>query len=73
VQKLNYLMVTKLNIIFAVSVMSQFLLAPKTTHLEAVIRILKYLKKAPKRAFLFRTWTHQSNRILRCRLGRVHF
>jgi len=45
VKKLNYLTVTKPNITFAISVVSHFLSASRTTHLEVVIRILRYLKK----------------------------
>ena len=36
--KLNYLTLTRLDITFAVSVKSQFLSAPRTIHLEAVMR-----------------------------------
>jgi len=32
VGKLNYLMITRLDIVFAVNVVSQFLSAPRTTH-----------------------------------------
>jgi len=45
VGKLNYLTVTGPCITFAFSAVSQFLLAPRTTHLEAVMNILRYLKK----------------------------
>ena len=45
-RKLNYLTVTIPNITFAVSIVNQFLSAPSTTHLEAVMRTLRYSKKA---------------------------
>ena len=40
VAKLNYLTVTRSYITFVVSVVSQFLSTSRTTHLEAVMRIL---------------------------------
>jgi Reverse transcriptase (RNA-dependent DNA polymerase) len=47
VGKLIYLTVTRPDIAFAVGTVSQFMHAPRTTHLEAVNRILKYLKGSP--------------------------
>ncbi|GFS31453.1 hypothetical protein Acr_00g0017420 [Actinidia rufa] len=44
---LIYLTNTRPDIIFAVSVMSQFLHAPRTSHLDAVHHILRYLKTCP--------------------------
>jgi hypothetical protein len=44
VDKLIYLTVTRPDIAFAVSLVSQFMHAPKTIHLEAVDRTLRYLK-----------------------------
>ena len=58
VGKLNYLTVTRPDISFAVSVVSQFLSAPMTTHLEAILRILRYLKKAPGRGLLYSDQRH---------------
>jgi len=58
VEKLNYLTVTRPDITFAVSVVSQFLSAPRTTHLQVVMRILRYLKKAPKRGLLYSDHGH---------------
>jgi len=40
---------------------SHFLSALRTTHLEAVTRILMYLKKASWRTFLFRSWIHSNS------------
>ena len=39
VSKLNYLIVTRPNVAFPVSVVSQFLSAPRTSHWDIVIRI----------------------------------
>jgi hypothetical protein len=53
VGKLNYLTVTRPDITFAVSVVSQFLNAPCVDHWNAVIRILKYIKSAPGKGLLY--------------------
>ena len=47
VGKLNYLTLTRPDISFAVSVVSQFLQAPCDSHWDAVIRVLQYIKGAP--------------------------
>lgn len=54
VWKLNYPSITKSDISCAVSVVSQFMEAPKTLHWEAVIRSLRYLKKFPGCGILFK-------------------
>ena len=51
--KLNYLTVTHPDISFAVSVVSQFLNSPCEDHWNAVIRILKYIKKSPGKGLLY--------------------
>ena len=53
VGKLNYLTITRPDISFAVSVLSQFLQTPCESHWDAVIRILKYIKKAPGQGLLY--------------------
>jgi hypothetical protein len=47
VGKLIYLIVTRSDITFIVSLVSQFMHAPRITHLEAVDKIPRYLKKSP--------------------------
>jgi Reverse transcriptase (RNA-dependent DNA polymerase) len=47
VGKLIYLTVTRPDISFAVSMVSQFMHAPRTSHLSAIDRILRYLKCTP--------------------------
>ena len=54
VGKLIYLSHTRLDIAFFVSVVSQFMHAPKGEHLEVVYKILKYLKKTLGRGLLFK-------------------
>ena len=53
VGKLIYLSHTRPNIAYAVSVVSQFMHSPGEEHMEAVYRILRYLKSAPGRGLLF--------------------
>ncbi|KAK7376393.1 hypothetical protein VNO78_34678 [Psophocarpus tetragonolobus] len=53
VGKLNYLTVTRPDISFAVSVVSQFLNSPCTRHWDVIIRILKYIKRAPGKGLLY--------------------
>lgn len=48
-----YLALTRLDIAFAVGVVTQFMYAPRTPHLEATFRILRYRKFAPRRGLLF--------------------
>lgn len=51
VGKLIYLTITHPDIAHAVSLVSQHMHAPRTTHLQAVKRILRYLKGSPGREF----------------------
>ncbi|RVW53512.1 Retrovirus-related Pol polyprotein from transposon RE2 [Vitis vinifera] len=47
VGKLNYLTITRPDISFPVSVVSQFLQSPCDSHWDVVIRILRYIKSTP--------------------------
>ncbi|KAK2435379.1 hypothetical protein QL285_020443 [Trifolium repens] len=58
VEKLNYLTVTRPNISFAVSVVSQFLNSPCQEHMDVVIRILKYIKGAPGKGLIYKDRGH---------------
>ena len=54
VEKLNYLTVIRPDISLAVSVVSQFFNSPCVNHLNAVTRILKYIKKgSPGKGMLY--------------------
>lgn len=53
VGKLIYLSHTRPDIAFAVSVVSQYMHAPCEEHMEAVLRILKYLKGSPGKGLFF--------------------
>src|SRR5512144_1559420 len=58
VGKLIFLVVTRPDISYAVSVLSQFMQAPRTIHLEGVYRVLAYIKRAPGKGLLYRRQGH---------------
>jgi hypothetical protein len=63
VGKLIYLSHTRPDIAFAVSVVSQFMHNPRTAHMDAVNRILRYLKGCPGKGLLY---TKQGNLQIEC-------
>ncbi|XP_071732931.1 secreted RxLR effector protein 161-like [Rutidosis leptorrhynchoides] len=60
VGKLNYLTLTRLDIAFPVSVVSQFLSSPRTSHWDVVTHILKYLKDTPGHGILYQNHGHHT-------------
>ena len=58
VGRLIYLSHTRPDIAFAVSIVSQFMHSPRETHMEAVFRILRYLKSAPGKGLFFAKHDH---------------
>ena len=58
VGKLIYLSHTRPDIAYAVSVVSQFMHSPSDMHMEAVTRILRYLKGSPGRGIQFKKHGH---------------
>ena len=54
VGRLIYLSCTRPDIAFAVSVVSQYMHSLKESHLEAVYKILRYLKGSPGRGLFFK-------------------
>lgn len=52
VGRLIYLTITRPNIVHAVHILSQFMQSPRTTHKEAAIRLLHYLKRSPGQGIL---------------------
>ena len=58
VGKLNYLTITRPDISFAVSFLSQFMKDPRLPHWEVVIRIVRYLKAHPSRGLLYKAKGH---------------
>ncbi|XP_040363468.1 secreted RxLR effector protein 161-like [Rosa chinensis] len=53
VGRLIYLSHTRPDVAYAVSVVSQFMHNPSERHMEAVVRILRYLKSAPGKGLMF--------------------
>ena len=53
VGKLIYLTITRPNISFVVGVVSQFMQNPHVDHYNVVIRILRYIKRAPGQGLLY--------------------
>ena len=53
VRRLIYLSHTRTDIAYAVSIVSQFIHAPSEEHMNAVYRILRYLKGASDKGLLF--------------------
>jgi len=58
VGKLLYLTITRPDISFAVSVVSQFLQEPCQSHWDAAIRILRYVKRSPGTGLLYKDHGH---------------
>ncbi|RVW42679.1 Retrovirus-related Pol polyprotein from transposon RE2 [Vitis vinifera] len=58
VGKLKYLTITRSDISFPVSVVSQFLQSPCDSHWDAVIRILRYIKSTPSQGVLYENRGH---------------
>ncbi|KAL3502088.1 hypothetical protein ACH5RR_036537 [Cinchona calisaya] len=58
VGKLNYLTATRPDITYPVSIMSQFMSSPRTTHWAALEQILCYLKGVPRRGILYSNHSH---------------
>lgn len=63
VGRLIYLSHTRSDIAYAVSVVSQFMHDPKSSHMDAVYRILRYLKSCPGKGLLC---TRQGNLQVEC-------
>ncbi|XP_015570351.2 uncharacterized mitochondrial protein AtMg00810-like [Ricinus communis] len=62
VGKLIYLTITRPDINYAVSMVSQFIHAPRTSHLDAIDKILRYLKGTPGQGILMKN--NSSNDII---------
>lgn len=58
VGKLIYLSHTRPNIAYAVRVVSQFMHQPQEKHIEAAIRIVRYLKGKPEIGIMFEKHRH---------------
>jgi hypothetical protein len=58
VGRLIYLSHTCPDIVYAVSLISQFMHKPSEIHMEATLRVLRYLKYSPGRGILFKKNNH---------------
>ena len=58
VGKLNYLTITCLDIVYSISVLSQYMSSPTTSHWAVVEHIPCYLKEAPGRGILYKKHGH---------------
>ncbi|BFG38701.1 hypothetical protein CerSpe_249750 [Prunus speciosa] len=58
VGRLIYLSHTRPDIAYAISVVSQFMHSPSEVHMEAVMRILQYLKSTPGKGLMFSKHGH---------------
>ncbi|XP_068663043.1 uncharacterized mitochondrial protein AtMg00810-like [Aristolochia californica] len=58
VGKLFYLTVTKHDILYIVSVVSQYIHIPQLTNWQALKRIFRYLKRAPEKGLLYQKNNH---------------
>ncbi|GAV79869.1 hypothetical protein CFOL_v3_23332, partial [Cephalotus follicularis] len=58
VERLIYLSHTRLDIAYALGMISQFMHDPRASHLEAVYEIMRYLKSTPSRGILFSNHGH---------------
>ena len=58
VGRLIYLSHTRPDIAYAVNLVSQFMHDPRDSHMQAVFRILRYLKSTPGKGLLFSKHSH---------------
>ena len=56
--KLIYLTVTRPDITYAVSVLSQFMHEPRMVHWEGALRVLAYIKRSPSKGLIYRRHDH---------------
>ena len=56
--KLIYLTVTRPDILYAVSVLSQFMQEPRQVHWKGALRVLAYIKRAPGRGLIYLRHCH---------------
>ena len=58
IEKLIYLIVTRLNITFVVGVLSRFMHQPRKVHWTAVLRVLAYIKISTGKGLLYKKNEH---------------
>ena len=72
VGKLNYLTITRIDISFSVSVVSQFLQSPCDSHWDVMIRILHYIKGTQGQGVLYKTEVTPRLSDIVMQTGQVH-
>ena len=72
VGRLFYLSHTRPDIGFAVSAVSQFMHSPTEEHMEAVYRILRYLKMTPRKGLFFRKTENRDTEVYSERLKKLN-
>ena len=74
VGRLIYLAHTRPDLAYALSVVSQYMHNPREQHMNAVMRILRYLKNAPGKGILFaKNVDHQSIEYILILIGPVQW
>ena len=72
VGKLNYLTITRSEISFHVSVVSQFLQSPCDSHWDAVISILRYIKSTPSQGVFYENRVIPRLLVTQMQIGLAH-
>ena len=72
VVKLNYLTITRPDISFPVSIVSQFLQSPCDSHWDVVVCILRYIKGTPGQGVLYENRGHTQIVGYRMQTGQAH-
>ena len=67
--RLLYLILSRPDISFVVHKLSQFIAQPRTTHLQAVHHLLRYLKGKPRKGLFFSSSLHYSLELFRMLTG----
>lgn len=70
--KLIYLMVTRSDVSFTVSVLSRFMDVPRHSDWEAACRVLRYPKSCPGKRFTYKKNSHYSSLPLLMQIGLAH-
>ena len=72
VRKLIYLSHIKPNIVFLVSMISEFINNPTKEHMKVMYRILRYFKMTLKEGLYSKEHRRQTLKIFKCKLGWLH-
>lgn len=60
VGRLIYMTITRPDLAYSVHVLSQFLAAPTSSHMEAALKLVKYLKQSPGQGILLSSTSYLS-------------